>query len=838
MDITLERIGRTVVVRGPDGKPLGQPVSGQLEDLLTYFERHYDFTAAADGAGGFSLVRRNLYAIDTRTGFMYFPLGLRPRVSSALQKNGHRIRYVGGTLIASNPTAHTADWDGLMAEFQVYPGQDTCLMRIASSDGGIIAANTGWGKAQTLDSTVFTPSGPIRMGDISVGDRICHPNGGSTTVIAVHPQGVKQIFRVTFSDGRHVECCVDHLWRVRRRGKRSAYEVHPLSRIMADLRMGDGESKWYVDTVAPLEFQTTTLPIPAYTLGVLLGDGSFTQNSVGWCKPDADIRNAVISELPEGLAVTACADGKSNLIVAAPGFRSKKSGNRPDWHEYRAALSDLGLMGCGSLIKFIPKIYLYGDVATRSAVLGGLLDTDGYVSDCGHKIEYSTSSPQLATDVRALVESLGGITSWEVKKTAHADSFRMCIRLPDAAKYFRLGRKWTRVASSTTCDRITRAIRDVVYVGDKPAQCITVSDTDGLYVTDGCIPTHNSVLLRMLCRLYNKAKIHVVTKARTLAHEIFADLDPVIPNLGFVGGGKNRQGRVTVFMADSLHHGMGDCDILLADEIHELCAPKYAEKLGMYTRARMFGMSATPTGRSDNRDLVGEAMFGPILYTVSYQDAQAQGRVVPITVEWLRMSTGPSLGGIKFPAAREKIGVWRNAVRNAAIAERARQFSQDEQVLVMVKTIEHAVQLKALLPEFSLAYAKDGMDERRISDYQRRGLLPADEPVMTGARVEQLRTEFAAGTLKKVIANYVWSTGVNFRTLAALIRADAAGSEIRDGQIPGRVCRRVAGVKEAAVMVDCWDEWDPTLLGRARKRKANYAKRGWAQVFQTPQKGT
>ncbi len=489
MDVVLERVARTVVVRGVDHKPLGQPVSGRLEDLLTYFEKTYDITAAAGGHSGFSLVSRKLYATDTRTGLLYFPLGLRPRVAQALTAAGHRVSYVGGTLLEIDPKAHTADWDGLLADFQLYPGQGTCLTRIASSDGGIISATTGFGK---------------------------------------------------------------------------------------------------------------------------------------------------------------------------------------------------------------------------------------------------------------------------------------------------------------------------------------------------------SVIMRMLCRLYCRAKIHVVTKSQTLAHEIFNDLSPIIPNLGFVGGGKRRFSRVTVIMADSLHHGMGDADILFADECHQLAAPKYAEKLGMYSRTRMFGMSATPTGRADNRDLVAEALFGPILYTISYQDAQAQGRVVPITVEWLRMKSGPALGGIKMPVYREKIGVWQNEDRNAAIAARVRQFGPDEQVLIMVKTIEHAVRLKNLLPEFSLAYAKDGMDEARISDYVKQGLLPADEPVMTGDRVGQLRTAFAAGTLKKVIANSVWSTGVNFRTLAVLVRADAAASEILDGQIPGRVCRRVPGVKEAAIMIDCWDEWDASLLGRSRKRKANYAKRGWVQVFQPP----
>lgn len=343
--------------------------------------------------------------------------------------------------------------------------------------------------------------------------------------------------------------------------------------------------------------------------------------------------------------------------------------------------------------------------------------------------------------------------------------------------------------------------------------------------------TGKSVIIRMICRLYNKARIHIVTKSATLADEIFQDVQAVIPNVGFVGGGKKRFGRVTVFVADSLHHGLGDCDILLGDECHELAAPSYASILGRYTRARMFGFSATPTGRSDGRDIEVEALFGPILYTMPYQEAVAAGRVVPITVEWLRVKRGPEVGHINNPSYKEKYGIWQNADRNKMIADRAKQFDPDEQVVVMVKTIEHAVRLKQLLPDFTLCYAAKGMTPERIEGYVSSGMLSKDEPLMTKDRLRELRKQFAAGTLKKVISNYVWSTGVNFRNLAVLIRADAAASEIKAGQIPGRICRRVAGMKESAILIDCWDEWNKTFLGRSRTRRASYTRSGWAHLW-------
>ena len=339
------------------------------------------------------------------------------------------------------------------------------------------------------------------------------------------------------------------------------------------------------------------------------------------------------------------------------------------------------------------------------------------------------------------------------------------------------------------------------------------------------------VIKQMICRMFPKAKIHVTTKRVTLAEQHYKNLLKTIPSVGFVGGGKRSFGRVTVFSADSLHHGMGDADILLADELHELVAPSYARVLGRYTRTRFYGFSATPTGRSDNRDIVAEALFGPVIYRMPYQQAESAGRVVPITVEWLKCTEGPPLQGVRNFTMRERVGVWRNDKRNELIAERVKKFGDDDQVLVMVKTIDHAVRLKKLLPEYTLVHAADGMDEQRLLKYIREGYLGDGDVAMSKERLGFLREEFAAGRLKKVIANYIWSTGVDFPLLSVLVRADAAASEIGDSQIPGRICRRVAGIKESALLIDVWDEWDSTFVKRSQSRRRNYTKRGWVSIW-------
>ena len=82
------------------------------------------------------------------------------------------------------------------------------------SDFIIIAARPSMGKAQPLDAKVLTPTGWMRMGDLRVGDALASTDGGPSVVRGIYPQGRRQTYRVTFSDGRATDCTGDHLWRV------------------------------------------------------------------------------------------------------------------------------------------------------------------------------------------------------------------------------------------------------------------------------------------------------------------------------------------------------------------------------------------------------------------------------------------------------------------------------------------------------------------------------------------------------------------------------------------------------------------------------------------------
>lgn len=346
------------------------------------------------------------------------------------------------------------------------------------------------------------------------------------------------------------------------------------------------------------------------------------------------------------------------------------------------------------------------------------------------------------------------------------------------------------------------------------------------------------MIITMVCLLYPNAKIHVVTPSKDLVSKTVRALTRFIPNVGQVGIGKKRVERVTVFSADSLHLSDGDADIVLADEIHELAAPSYSEALARYRFSRNFGFSATPEGRMDGADAKLESLFGEKIFELSYPKAVELGLVVPIVVEWLdiRMQHNPCEG--KKDTAKKRWGIWRNEERNQILADRILQIDPDEQVLVLVETIEHLMFLRAMLPGFVACYSEQGLKPQDVAMYRKWGLMGEDEEPLTTKEREQLRLDFEAGKIKKAIATKVWATGVDFEQLAVLVRADAQASTIMDTQAPGRVSRvNTAGQKPFGLVIDCMDHFDDGFRRKSMSRRRSYDRNEWAQIVPKRRRG-
>jgi len=342
-------------------------------------------------------------------------------------------------------------------------------------------------------------------------------------------------------------------------------------------------------------------------------------------------------------------------------------------------------------------------------------------------------------------------------------------------------------------------------------------------------------LFSAVALLYPQATIAIVVPDIDNAGKTVRYLTRYIPSVGQIGGGKAEKHRVTVYTQGSLHKLAANgevVDIVLVDEAHKAGAERVSVELARISAwPRMFGFTATPTGRLDRADAKLESVFGQPIFEMVWQEAEDLGLVVPIEVHWhnVLMQRNPAAGYKDVP--RKRHGIWRNHDRNEVIANVARQYPDEEQVLILVATIEHAIYLKQLLPEFELCYAN--LAAEKLQQYQAQELLDTDYSSLDRCGRERLRQDFEQGRLKKVISTEVWGTGVSFDSLQVLILAAAkGGNKIWDEQAPGRTSRiHAASGKQRGVVHDFLDQFDDGFHRAAKARRRNYESKDWRQVL-------
>ncbi|MEU8984046.1 helicase-related protein [Streptomyces sp. NPDC048309] len=351
----------------------------------------------------------------------------------------------------------------------------------------LLQGEVGSGKAQPLDSTVLTPAGFRRMGDLREGDEVVVPDGEIALIDGVFPQGERDVWRMVLSDGSSVECDDEHLWIVGTSGgwhRGQTPKTMTTREIRLDMFKANGSPKWYVPAATPVDLgQDAGLPLDPYLFGLLLGDGSF-RHDLRLSTIDDEIRDAVASAVAPDCRLVPVTGSRCDYTIQS---KERSGGAR---NPVIQALRDLDLWATTSHGKFIPEDFKNTSIKNRLALLQGLLDTDGTVHKDGLGISLCSASLRLAEDVAWLVRSLGGRARVLPKKAA----FHVSVALPAEYAPFRLSRKADRVCPRPKYDTFRRGIRAVEYVGRKPVQCISVAHPSHAYVTDNFTVTHNTMV--------------------------------------------------------------------------------------------------------------------------------------------------------------------------------------------------------------------------------------------------------------------------------------------------------------------------------------------------------
>ena len=379
-----------------------------------------------------------------------------------------------------------------------YADLDEMTSGLQQSELVIIAARPSLGKAQPLDAPIKTPTGWLPMGDMRLGQSLASHDGQESQVTGIYPQGRKQVYRVTFFDGRFTECCGEHLWEVTYRDWREP-RVLTTEKVAEMLGRKRYRNRLWIPLVSG-EFgcATCSMPIDPWFMGYLLGNGNFTQGSLRVSVPDeCTVQRIEALVVPHGYHMSYFG-GIDYRISRIDGSERTKGHQGLTPNRYLQILANLGLKGhlCDS--KFIPDVYMNADRRTRTELLQGLVDSDGGIS--GNSLEFSTTSPRLIQDVQSLAWSLGAVCrigkgklptfTYKGEKKAGKKAYRLVIRHGDVQRFASLQRK-----KPIQCGREARlTFTKIEPVGERECQCITASHHGGLYVTKDYIVTHNTAL--------------------------------------------------------------------------------------------------------------------------------------------------------------------------------------------------------------------------------------------------------------------------------------------------------------------------------------------------------
>ncbi len=361
----------------------------------------------------------------------------------------------------------------------------------------IVAGRPSMGKAQPLDAKIKTVNGWKQMGELRFGDELASIDGRQSRVSGIFPQGRRQVYRVTFSDGRSTECCGEHLWKVYYREWPDG-RVLSTERVITMLKAQRYQHRLWVDTVSGDFGHREDLPLDPWLLGALLGDGKLSGQLV-FSTADEEMLLRLQERAGDEFILRAAGGYDWRVVQARGSHRKGLYGVHPNG--VKEALKSLGVWGLKSEQKFIPAPYLTASREVRLDLLRGLLDTDGWVERWG-SVRFCSSSETLARDVVELVRSLGGWCTVRGKPTSYTylgekregrRAFVCNIHHDDPKSLLLLTHKRERALSKP--ERSWRPVfASIEPVRVAETQCIAVTHPSRLYITDDYIVTHNTSL--------------------------------------------------------------------------------------------------------------------------------------------------------------------------------------------------------------------------------------------------------------------------------------------------------------------------------------------------------
>ena len=349
----------------------------------------------------------------------------------------------------------------------------------------------GTGKLLADDTPVLTRNGWKCHGDLVVGDEVIGLDGQFKRVEHVFPKSYANR-RVTFANGEVIYCHANHEWLMHSRHTSKpeprVYETKQMENDICTGTSGKRGSKfnYLLPLREPITGEHKDLPVPPYTLGAWIGDGTTTDPNI-----TSDPRDlAVIDRITEdGYEISSQWSHKTTGCITT------------SFKGLRADLQRIGLCHSRrSVDKYIPEEYLTASLEQRLELLAGLIDADGTKAE-SHKYRYSTTNSGVAESVKTLLSTFGWRVT-EIVTPARTSSSGIHGKLDTITLQFCPTIDIPCVLPRKQHDTIGAKQRRIALTSIKPCNpiqgnCIQVEG--GVYLVGRTmIPTHNSTIIKFL----------------------------------------------------------------------------------------------------------------------------------------------------------------------------------------------------------------------------------------------------------------------------------------------------------------------------------------------------
>ena len=425
------------------------------------------------------------------TGDMYFFLNYCPIPLTKMKKGSKKGERV---------TDFPEFWEGIYYRFHyIYQAINGGVFDKSGGKNGCEISSRG--KAHPYSQIVYTPNGCKSWGEINTGDYLFGDDGKLTKVIDIPFDDYQDVYKITLKDGRHVYASGNHLWKVWRSYSHS-FKLMTTLEMLKDFAkprtVGERNPKgleyiYRIPNHKGVDFEEKEVPIDPYTMGLILGDGSFRtprlQNYIYYTSSDEDMltyKSLVPYEIKK-------LKNKMTYFIAVNNARN--------------IFEQLGLHMKKSEDKYIPDCYIYNSRKVRLNILKGLMDSDGFVDNNGIPI-IGVSSKRLADNITFLVRSLGYNCTQSIKKSGYkkGGKYKRClnshiVRIYTNDKIFNLKRKYelltTFESNYSRSNRDFSTIVNIEYSHKEKCKCVTVDNKSSCYLIGDFITTHNSKSLTM-----------------------------------------------------------------------------------------------------------------------------------------------------------------------------------------------------------------------------------------------------------------------------------------------------------------------------------------------------